>query len=92
MGNIWSVSSGERTRFEVILESIENKIGVLANGHLALNDKFDRLEGKFDRLSEDVALIKFRVQKIEHHVGLNGVAKARTTKPITRKPARRKRR
>jgi len=76
------VSNGERARFEVILESIETKIGVLADGHLALHEKFDRLEGKVDRLSDDVALLRTdlgsvknrvekidRVGRIEHRVG-----------------------
>ena len=92
------MSNGERARFEVILESIETKMGVLADGHLALNEKFDRLEGKVDRLSDEVALlrmdlgsVKHRVEKIEHHVGLNGVSKARTKKPATGKPGRSKR-
>ena len=76
------MSNGERARFEVILESIETKIGVLADGHLALHEKFDRLEGKVDRLSDDVALLRTdlgsvknrvekidRVGRIEHRVG-----------------------
>ena len=105
LGQHRGVSNGERARFEVILESIEAKIGVLADGHLALNEKFDRLEGKVDRLSDDVALlrtdlgsvkrrvenIEHRTGKIEHHLGLNGVAKARTVKRTTGTPARRKR-
>jgi len=112
------VSSSERERFEVILESIETKIGVLADGHLALNEKFDRLEGKFDRLEvkvdhleikvnhlegkvdhlasdvaslrTDLGSVKRRVGKIEHHLGLNGVSTAGTTKSTIRKLARRK--
>ena len=91
------MSNGERARFEVILESIETKIGVLADGDLALNEKFDRLQGKFDQLSDDVAVlhtdlssVKLRVGKIEHHLGLNGVAQPRVTRPTAKKATRRK--
>jgi hypothetical protein len=97
------VSNGERQRFEVILESIESKIGASADGHAALNEKFDRLEGKVDVLSDDMALVKVRVghietrvgkietrvAKIEHHLG-NGVSNGRARKPAARKPTRRK--
>jgi outer membrane murein-binding lipoprotein Lpp len=96
------VSSSERERFEVILESIETKIGGLADGHLALNEKLDRLEGKVDHLANDVTTLRMdlgsvkhrvgkiehRVGKIEHHLGLNGVATARTTKSTIKKPER----
>jgi hypothetical protein len=96
--SISCVSRGERERFEVILESIETKIGILADGHLALNEKFDRLEGKVDRISEEVVLlhtdlasVKHRVENIEHHLGLNGVSKAGARTP-TRRRAQRNRR
>jgi hypothetical protein len=85
----------ERARFEVLLENIQTQVGVIAEGNVTLNHKFDRLERKVDGLVEDVAVLKTdvavlttRVGKIERHVGLNGVAKPRTTN----RPGARKRR
>lgn len=97
------VSSRERERFEVILESIETQIGILADGHLALDEKFDRLENKVDQLSSEVTFlrvdlgtvehrvenIEHRVENIEHHLGLNGVSKTRRS--VTPTLGRRKR-
>jgi len=145
--SIARVSSSEREQFTVILESIETQIKVLADGHLSLNEKFDRVDNKVDRLDDrlvrvedrltgvenkvnrldnkvsrldnnvakldgkvarldkkvdrvssdmsvlrtDLGSVKRRVEKIEHHIGLNGVSKAHTMEPTTRTPARRKR-
>jgi len=38
----------ERTRFEVLLESIETKVTVIAEGHGALVERLDRMERKFE--------------------------------------------
>jgi chromosome segregation ATPase len=38
----------ERTRFEVLLESIETKVNVIAEGHGALVERLDRMERKFE--------------------------------------------
>jgi hypothetical protein len=38
----------ERTRFEVLLESIETKVNVIAEGHGALVERLDRIERKFE--------------------------------------------
>jgi len=40
----------ERTRFEVLLESIETKVNVIAEGHGALVERLDRIERKFETL------------------------------------------
>lgn len=91
-------SERERERFEVILERIETKIAILADGHFALHEKFDRLESKVDQLASEVTFlrvdlgtVKHRVENIEHQLGLNGASKARKSKPAARTPERRKR-
>lgn len=70
---IWAsisrVGSSERERFEVILESIETKIGVIADGHLALNEKLDRLEKKLDQLSSEVTFLRVDLGTVKHRVG-----------------------
>jgi chromosome segregation ATPase len=38
----------ERTRFEVLLESIETKVNVIAEGHGALVERLDRMERRFE--------------------------------------------
>jgi chaperonin cofactor prefoldin len=38
----------ERTRFEVLLESIETKVKVIAEGHGALVERLDRMERRFE--------------------------------------------
>jgi len=80
--------SEERERFEVLLEEVRGQFGVVADGHRSLNEKFDRLEGKVDLLAEDMSLVKMdvnvlkvRVGKIEHHLGLNGTGPTPRRKP-----------
>jgi hypothetical protein len=41
-----------------MIESVRDDVRMIADGHLALNDKFDTLEGRVDVLTEDVALLK----------------------------------
>ncbi|MGE0548953.1 MAG: hypothetical protein AB7O24_29435 [Kofleriaceae bacterium] len=83
------MSEADVRRF-VLLEQIQTHVKAIAEGHMALNDKFDRLEAghvaldeKFDRLET-----KFdaRLARIEGHVGLNG--SARSTAKRARKPRR----
>ena len=57
--------NGERERFEVLLENVNSSLRLVAEGHSALNDKFDGLDKKVDSIDKkvdgvvmDVAVLK----------------------------------
>lgn len=65
----------ERTRFEVLLESIETKVNVIAEGHGALVERYDALaEGqrtlveRLDRIETKVDVLESRSTRIETKV------------------------
>ncbi|MSP60425.1 MAG: PAS domain S-box protein [Myxococcales bacterium] len=78
----------KRARFEVLLERIETKIEVLAEGQATLGSNFNGLARNFGilsatvdrlvdgqaRLETDMTTLKTKVGKIEHHLGMNGTA------------------
>jgi predicted nuclease with TOPRIM domain len=65
----------ERTRFEVLLESIETKVKVIAEGHGALVERYDALaEGqrmmveRLDRIETKVDVLESRFTRLETKV------------------------
>ncbi len=54
----------------MLLENIQTQVGVIADGHVALNHKFDRLERKVDGLVEDVAILKTDVAVLKTDVAI----------------------
>ena len=79
----------DRTRFEVLLEDIQTSVRLIAEGHGALNHRFEQMETRFDarfeRLETKVDVLEVlatdaqrRLERIEAHLELNG-ASARPT-------------
>jgi len=71
------------TRFEVLLENIQTSVKVIAEGHGALTERLDRMDGRFDKLETrfDRLETRFdvfagdtqrRLKRIEGHLQLNG--------------------
>ncbi|HEX7839450.1 MAG TPA: hypothetical protein VF469_18360 [Kofleriaceae bacterium] len=62
----------ERTRFEVLLESIETKVNVIAEGHAALVERLDRMESRFetrfDVLESRFDVLESRFDRLETKV------------------------
>lgn len=52
----------------ILLERIENKIGLLAEGQSVLREKVDSLEVKVDSLVEDMDEVKARLTSVEEEV------------------------
>lgn len=64
--------SEERERFEVLMEDVQTSVRVIAEGHIALvehlermNGRFDRLETRFDRLETRVGGLETRFDGLE---------------------------
>ena len=62
----------DRTRFEVLLESIQPDVKVIAEAHGALAERLDRfetrldrLEGRFDQVAIQVAVLDAKVNALE---------------------------
>lgn len=80
----------ERTRFEVLLESIETQVKVIAEGHGALIDRsdalaegqralverLDRLETKVDGLEVFAIDAQGRLKRIETHLQLKRASRS----------------
>ena len=77
----------ERTRFEVLLESVETKVKVIAEGHGALVERLDRmernfetrftgLEAKVDRLEVFASDAQGRLKRIETHLQLKSASRS----------------
>jgi chaperonin cofactor prefoldin len=62
----------ERTRFEVLLESIETKVNVIADGHATLVERLDRMERRFetrfDVLESRFDVLESRFNRLETKV------------------------
>jgi hypothetical protein len=67
----------QRDAFQVILEEISGQIDGIADGHKLLNQKFDSLDVKVDRLEEKVDGMDLRLSSVEGKVDrmLNGTPK-----------------
>jgi hypothetical protein len=83
------VTESERLRFEVLLEEIKTGVNVIGEGHEALTQRLDRIEGKVDKLEDRLESFATdtnrRLDRIEGHLGLNG-----SPKPRSRSTARKK--
>jgi outer membrane murein-binding lipoprotein Lpp len=59
----------ERTRFEVLLENIDTKVNVIAEGHAGLHQRLDQMEARFDvrfdRLETQVNVLAVKVNGLE---------------------------
>jgi flavorubredoxin len=77
----------ERTRFEVLLESIETKVNVIAEGHGALVERLDRMERRFetrfdgletkvDKLEVFASDAQGRLKRIETHLQLKRASRS----------------
>jgi chromosome segregation ATPase len=65
----------DRTRFEVLLESIQRDVKVIAEAHGALAERLDRfetrldrLEGRFEQVAIQVAVLDAKVNALETRV------------------------
>jgi outer membrane murein-binding lipoprotein Lpp len=62
----------ERTRFEVLLENIDTKVSVIAEGHAGLHQRLDQMEAsfevRFDRLETQVNVLAVKVDRLETKV------------------------
>lgn len=80
------MTTEERVRFEVLVESLQRDMRVIAEGHGALvegqaalavrldrfDGRFDKLEMKVDTLGGDMQGVQGRLKRIEAHLKLNG--------------------
>ena len=73
----------ERTRFEVLLENLQTSVNVIAEGHVVLVERLDRIDGRFDKLEAKVDRLEVRfevfasdaqqrLKRIETHLALSG--------------------
>lgn len=46
---------GERERYEVLYEEINAKVQLVLEGHSALDQKIERLDGKMDRSVQEIS-------------------------------------
>ena len=62
----------ERTRFEVLLENIETKVNVIAEGHAGLHQRLDqmeaRFEARFDSVETQLNVLAVKVNGVETKV------------------------
>jgi hypothetical protein len=62
----------ERTRFEVLLENIETKVNVIAEGHAGLHQRLDqmeaRFEARFDSVETQLNVLAVKVNGLETKV------------------------
>jgi predicted nuclease with TOPRIM domain len=86
------VPNGERERFEVLLESVNSNLKLVAEGHGVLNEKFDRLDRKVDGIADDVSVLKTDVSVlkkdmriVKDHLGLNGATPPAKARKASRK-------
>jgi predicted nucleic acid-binding Zn-ribbon protein len=63
------VSDEERARFEVLLERIETKIDVIAEGHIALTAKVDAIAVDTTQTKERLEMVDLRLASLEHKTG-----------------------
>ena len=52
----------------MMLENIDDKVSVIAEGHLSLDKKFNVLDKKVDKISEDLEMVKVKVDGIAENV------------------------
>ena len=62
------MTTEERARFEILLENIQRNVMVIAEGHVALNERLDRIETKLDRLEVKVDRLEIRMNGLEIRV------------------------
>ena len=81
----------ERERFEVLLENIQTSVNVIAEGHVALVERFDRMDIRFDRLEAKVDRLEGfagdtqrRLKRIEGHLELNGSSSPSARRKVAR--------
>jgi predicted nuclease with TOPRIM domain len=55
----------ERTRVEVLLENLQTSVKVIAEGHIALAERFERMDNKFDGLEAKFDRLDMRVNGLE---------------------------
>jgi hypothetical protein len=55
------VSDEERARFEVLLEQINDRVGVIAEGHGALNARMDTVSSRLEGLGNDLQVFRHEV-------------------------------
>ncbi|HEX2687980.1 MAG TPA: hypothetical protein VHN14_15235 [Kofleriaceae bacterium] len=90
----------ERTRFEMLLESIETQVKVIAEGHGALVERLDRIETKVDVLEAKADGLEVfasdaqgRLKRIETHLQLKRASRSAPGHIATRAaPSKRRRR
>ncbi len=91
------------TRFEVLLENIQTSVKVIAEGHGALAERLDRMDGRFDKLETrfDRLETRFdlfagdtqqRLKPIEGHLQLNGSSSSAQRRKATSAGSPRRRR
>jgi chromosome segregation ATPase len=69
------MTAEDRTRFEVLLESVQHDVRVIAEGHGALVERLDRVETRLDQLEArvdrnaiQIAVIDARVNSLEKRI------------------------
>jgi archaellum component FlaC len=56
-------------RFTVLLEDIQIQVRAIADGHVGLNERMDRIDARFDRLETKVDALDIKVGGLEIKVG-----------------------
>jgi DNA anti-recombination protein RmuC len=88
------VTSEAEAHLTAVLERMEHNIGVIADGHATLNEKFDTMAGDIVAIKDRLDRVETRLEgfakktdarlhRIEDHLGLNGASKSK--RPTKRK-------
>ena len=62
------MTTEERARFTVLLENIQTHVMVIAEGHGALTERLDRIDGKFAGLESRFDGLEMKVDALEMKV------------------------
>ena len=60
------LTSEEQHFFTVLLESVESKVSVIADGHIALVEGQKQTNAKLDRIETDVGVLKDTVERLDN--------------------------
>lgn len=64
------MTAEDRTRFEVLLESLQRDVKVIAEGYGALSERLDRVELRLDRLEDRFEQVEMHIAVLEAKVNI----------------------